>query len=110
VDRKRLLTRVLGARERAGDDDRVARVLRELADANRLLDLYEEGIQQSKEALEICERLGDAEGQGKCWNCLGWLLFEDGQLDAAEEAASMRSISFGTNIENIGSAISSSSW
>ena len=88
VDQKQLLTCVLELERGRGNDDWVAWVLTELADANRMLDLYEEGIQQSKEALGICERLGDAEGQGKCWDCLGWLLFQDDQLDAAEEAAS----------------------
>ena len=88
AERKRLLTRALELERGRGNDDRVARTLRELADANRMLRLYEEGIQQSKEALEIYERLGDAEGQGKCWNCLGWLLLDDEQLDAAEEAGS----------------------
>ena len=86
VDRKQLLIRVLGLERGRGGDDRVAQTMRELADANRLLNLHEEGIQQSKEALEIYKQLGDAEGQGKCWNILGWLLFQDGQLDAAEEA------------------------
>ena len=88
VDRKRLLICVLELERGQGNDHRVARVLTELADANRMLELYEEGIPQSEEALELCERLGDADGQGKCWNYLGWLLFQDRQLDAAEEAAS----------------------
>ena len=88
VDRKRLLTRILEMERGQGDDDRVARTLRELADTNRMLRLYQEGIRQSKEALEIWERLCDAEGQAKGWNCLGWLLFDNGQLDAAEVAAS----------------------
>ena len=88
VDRKRLLTHALELERGRGDDDRIARVLMELADANRMLDLYGEGIQQSKEALETLERLGDAGGQGKCWNCLGRLLLDDSQLDAAEEATS----------------------
>ena len=86
VDKKQLLSRVLVLERGRGDDDRVARTLWELANANRMLDHYGEGIQQSREALEVCEQLGDVEGQGKCWNCLGWLLFQDGQLDAAEEA------------------------
>ena len=86
VDKKQLLTRVLVLERGRGDDDRVARTLWELANANRMLDHYGEGIQQSREALEVCEQLGDVEGQGKCWNCLGWLLFQDGQLGAAEEA------------------------
>ena len=88
VDRKRLLTHVLELERGRGDDGWVARTLRELADANRMLHLCNEGVQQSKEALEICEQLGDVEGQGRCWNHLGWLLLGDGQLGAAEEAAS----------------------
>ena len=88
VDQKQLLTRVLVLERGRGTDDRVARTLRELAEANRLLGLHGEGIQQSREALEICERLGDAVGQAKCWDFIGWSLFGDGQLDAAEEAES----------------------
>jgi len=38
--------------------------------------------------LEIYKRLGDAEGQAKCWNYLGRSLLDDGQLGAAEAAAS----------------------
>ena len=86
VDKKRLLNCVLEMERGQGDDDWVAWTVRELASTNRMLRLYEEGIQQSKEALGILERLGDAEGQGKCWNTLGWLLFDDEQIDAAEEA------------------------
>ena len=88
VDKKRLLSRALELERGRRDDDRIARVLRELADANRMLHFYDEGIQRSKEALEICERLGDAEGQAKSWHYLGFLLLEDNQLDAAEEAES----------------------
>ena len=86
AERKRLLTRVLELERGRGDGDRVAWTLRSLADANRMLDLYEEGIQQSKDALEIYKRLGDVVGQAKSWDCLGSLLFGDDQLDAAEEA------------------------
>ena len=88
VYRIRLLTRALELERGWGADDRVARILRELADANRMLGLFRDGIQQSKEALEICERLGDAGGQAKGWHCLGWLLRADNQLKAAEEAES----------------------
>ena len=88
AERKRLLTRALELERGRGNDDRVARTLMELGDANRMLDLYEEGIRRSKEALEIYERLGDAEGQGKCWTYLGWLMLDDKQLDGAEEAGS----------------------
>ena len=88
VDRKRLLTRVLELERGRGNDDRVAWTLRELADANRLLGLHNEGMRQSREALEIYERLGDAEGRAKSWYDLGWLLYHDNQLEAAEEAGS----------------------
>jgi tetratricopeptide (TPR) repeat protein len=85
---KRLLTHTLELERGQGNDDRIAHALRDLAGANQGLGLYEEGIQQSNEALAICERLGDAEGQAKCWNFLGWLLLDDNQFDAAEEATS----------------------
>ena len=88
AEEKRLLTHTLELERRQGNDDRVARTLRFLVLANRELGLYEEGRQRSREALEIYERLGDAEGQGKCWNYLGWLLLDDDQFGAAEEAAS----------------------
>ena len=65
-----------------------SRVALTLGDANRMLHLYAEGIRRSQEALEIYERFGDAEGQGKCWTYLGWLFLGDGQLGAAEEAGS----------------------
>ena len=88
VEEKRLLTHTLELEKGRGDEDQVARTLTDLILANRMLGLYEEGRQRSREALEIYERLGDAEGQGKCWNFLGWLLRDDKRLGAAEEAAS----------------------
>ena len=88
VEQKRLLVHLLELERGQGDNDRVARTLRFLADANRVLGLPKEGTQQSKEALELYERLGDAEGQAKCWNFLARLLLDDQQLDAAEEAGS----------------------
>ena len=88
AERKRLLTRALELERGRGNDDRVARTLMMLGDANRMLRLYEEGIRRSKEALEIYERMEDAEGQAKCWNFLGWLFLANEQLEAAEEAGS----------------------
>jgi len=66
----------------------VADTLSFLSNTNRMMGLYEEGIQQGKEALEIYERLNDTFGQARCLCDLAWLLYEDQQLDAAEEAAS----------------------
>ena len=88
ADKKRLLTQTLELERGRGNDDRVALTLWRLGDSNRALSLYEEGIRQSKEALEIYERLGDAEGQAKCWNYLGFSLLHDEQLGTAEEAGS----------------------
>ncbi|KAF9782866.1 hypothetical protein BJ322DRAFT_180037 [Thelephora terrestris] len=88
LKQKQLLTHVLELERGQGNDGQVARALRELADTNRFLFISEEGIKQLREALEIDERLCDAEGQAKCWSYLAWSLFDDGQLEAAEEAGS----------------------
>jgi tetratricopeptide (TPR) repeat protein len=87
-ERKRLLIRTLELERQRGDEYQVAQALSWLADANRLLDLYEEGIQQANEALEIYERAGNTIEQAYCLNNLAWLLYRDKQLDAAENAAS----------------------
>ena len=84
---KRLLIRTLQLWRERGDDFEVAQTLRGLSEANRLLDLNEEGIQQAKEALKIYERLNDTLGQAQSLCNLAWLSYEDQQLDAAEEAA-----------------------
>jgi tetratricopeptide (TPR) repeat protein len=86
--RKKHLVRALELERQRGDDDRVAKTLRYLADANRLLGLHKEGIRQAREGLEIYERIGDTIGQAECLNTLSWLLFEGGQPDAAESTAS----------------------
>ena len=62
-------------------------MLRRLCDANRCLGFYREGIQQAREALDICEELGDAAEQASSLNYLAYALFGEGQLDAAETAA-----------------------
>jgi len=85
---KRILSRALKLWRERGDDCRVAAALRELSDANLRMGNYKEGIELAKEALEICERLGIATGKAHCLYSLAQLLYEDKQLDAAEEAAS----------------------
>ena len=87
AEQKRLLTLTL-ALKRGRDDFEVARILRRLSGANRSLGCRKEGIQQVKEALEICERLGNTVEQANCLDDLSRLLHSDKQLDAAEEAAS----------------------
>jgi tetratricopeptide (TPR) repeat protein len=66
VESKRLLSHALKLERERGDDRQVAQILWDLSDSNRLMGLHEEGIQQAEEALEICERLGDAVGQARC--------------------------------------------
>ena len=88
TEQKRLLTHVLRLRREREDDYQVAHTLESLSNANRLLGLREEGIQQAREALKIFEQLGNMAGQAGCLITLAWLLYEVGQLDAAETAAS----------------------
>ena len=88
AEQKRLLTHSLVLSRERGDHPQVAQILRYLSDANRLLGLHKEGIQQAEEASEIFGRIDDTPGQAQCLNYLAWLLFGDQQLDAAEDAAS----------------------
>ena len=87
-ERKELLTQALKLWRERGDDFYVAQVLGFVSDANRWLGLYEEGVQQVIEALEIFERLDDRSGQARAWQRRAWLLYDDHQFDPAEEAAS----------------------
>ena len=86
TERKRLLIHALKLWREQENDSQVARTLRTLSDANRMLGRYKEGIQQVKEALETYERLNDRLGQARCLDCLARVLLDDKQLDAAEEA------------------------
>ena len=88
AERKRLLTHALKLRRQQGDNFGVAQTLADLSDANRRLYLYEEGIQQGKEASEIFKRFGNTTNQAICWKDLALLFYDDGQLDAAEDAIS----------------------
>jgi len=88
VEEKRLLVRALVLYRERGDEHLIAQTSRFLSDTNRQLCLYQEGIQQAEEALEIYGRLGDPVAQAGCLNYLAYLLYGDGQPDAAEKAAS----------------------
>jgi len=85
---KRLLTHALELLRKQGDGLQVAETLRAISNANRLLGLHEEGIQQAREALKIYEQLDNISGQADSWQRLAWLYYGDNQLGAAEEAAS----------------------
>ena len=85
---KRLLIHTLKLWRERGDDFRIAQTLRLLADVNRHLGHYTEGIEQAKGALKIYKQINHAVGQGHSLKGLAWLLCQDNQLDAAEEAAS----------------------
>ena len=86
VELKRLLTHTLKLERERGNDCQIAETLRLLSEANQLIGLYEEGIRQARESLEISERLRDTAKQGRSLDSLAWLLWKDDQLDAAEEA------------------------
>ena len=88
AENKRLLTHTLKLGRKRGDDYRIAKILGYLSDANRLIGLHKEGIQQAREASEIFERLCDTVTQAYCLLDLASLLCSDEQLNAAEEAAS----------------------
>ena len=88
TERKLHLTHVLKLERERGNDDGAALALIELSDANRMLDLREEGLHQAKEALAIYERLGNTRKQGYSLIKLAWLFHDDNQLDAAEDAVS----------------------
>ena len=87
VEHKRLLVYTLKLWRERGDDRWIADTLRFLSDANRMLGLYKEGIEQAREALDIFKRLNDELAQARAWHRLARLLHSDGQFDAAEEAA-----------------------
>ena len=86
AEEKRLLSQVLLLRRKQGNDRRVAETLELLSNANLMLGLREEGIQQARDALETHERLGDAVGQAESLRSLARLLLQDKQLDAAEKS------------------------
>ena len=88
AEQKRVLSHVIKLGRDKGEVGQVGEALLSLSGANCQLDLHEEGIQQAKEALEIFEQLGDTVAQASCLNRLASLRYGDGQLDAAEEAAS----------------------
>ena len=87
TEEKRILMHALQLERERENNFWVAGTLKLLCDVNRLLGLYEEGIEQAREALELLERLGDTKGSAKCLVELAELLVGDKQLDAAEETA-----------------------
>jgi len=88
AEAKRILIHTLKLWRERGDDLWVGVTLCDLSGVNQLMGLCREGTRQAKEGLEIFERLGYAAGQAGCLVNLAHLLRTDGQLDAAEEAAS----------------------
>ena len=88
VEYKRLLVCALKLRKERGEDLQVAETLTLISIANGLLGLHKEGIRQTEEALEIYKRLNNTGGQAMAWQRLARSLYDDNQLDAAEEAAS----------------------
>jgi len=88
AEEKSLLLRVLALLRKEGSDYHIGKTLLELSRANRMLGLIEEGVQKAKEALEIMERVGGTMDQARCLNALAFSLYNKGQHDAAQDAAS----------------------
>ena len=88
VEAKRLATHALRNWRGEGSDHQVFDMLGLLSITNKRMGLYEEGMGYAKEALAICERLGDTREQANCLTAIAALFRADEKLDAAEEAAS----------------------
>lgn len=89
---KQLLAHSLRLSRQQENHRDIASALCSLSRVNGRLELYEEGIQQAKEALGIYEQLGDMVQQGTCWGSLAALfIINEDKLDAAEDAR-LRSI------------------
>ena len=86
-ERKRLLVHILTLAREKGDGFWIAVILSFLSQVNRDLGHSREGIEQVEEALEMFKRLEDTVGQANCLDGLAWLLLDNNQLDAAEDAA-----------------------
>ena len=87
-ENKRLLVHALDLWKERGVDHQIAGTLTNLSRANNALGLHKEGILQANEAQEIYERLDNPAGQVDSLRALALALVGDGQVDAAEEAAS----------------------
>jgi len=85
VEPKRLLTHALGPSRGQGGDYQLARILEELSTAYSLMGLFEEGMQQAKEASETNGRLDGPAEQADSLVHLIRLFLSDNQLDAAED-------------------------
>jgi hypothetical protein len=105
----RLLNIVLEQCQEQEDDRALAQTLKRLSGVHFLMGLFKEGIEQAREAAEIYERLGDKTEQAECLVDLAWLLYNDYQLDAAEEAVS-RAINFGGRRSISGLRMPSTPW
>jgi len=86
VEEKELLVCALELWRRQGDNSWIAATLDSLADVNKRLGHYAEGIQQVKESMGMHEQLNDTIGQSDSLRQLAALLCQDGQFDAAEQA------------------------
>ena len=88
TEAKELLKHALELERRRGDDVRVGQTLQLLSVVNQYPGFTKEGIQEAREALEIFERIHDTKRKAICLDNLAWSLYNDNQLDAAEDAAS----------------------
>ena len=85
IEQKELLTHVLELEGERMDRLRIARALKRLSHADRLLRLEGGGVQQAEGALEVFEEFGDTNERLDALNTLGVALCESNQPDAAEK-------------------------
>ena len=88
TEQKKVLVHNLKLERERGNYIEIALVLELLANLNYQLKLYEEGVEQAKEALEISKRVGNTKSQTSCFYVLALSLLGDRQLDAAGDAIS----------------------
>ena len=86
-ERARLLTKALELWKAVGDLPGATMKLRLQSIANSEKALHEEAIRRAREALEICEQIGDPREQTRSLIDLARVLASADQLDAAEESA-----------------------
>jgi hypothetical protein len=104
VEYKRLVIHAVKLWRERGDDDQVAQGLRDLSRANWGMGLYKEGIQQAREASEICERLGDTAKQAECLIILAYVLLMTNNSTAQKNPHPGRSIFSRRKANNFSSA------
>lgn len=87
AESKRLRLHVIGLLKQRGDIFNATCTLLELADMNRVLGNYREGLTQAEEVLSTFRQSQNRLWEGRCLKVLAFLLNDSGQLDKAAQSA-----------------------